>query len=105
MAYVEWHMRVALRELLFDDDDIEGAQATRKSVVAPAERSESAKKKDATRRTPADLPVQSFQDLLKDLATLSRHIIRFESSTSEFHQLTESSSLQRRVFDLLSIHV
>ena len=100
--YVEWHMRDALRELIFDDDDIAGAQATRKSVVAPAERSKSAKKKDATRRTPEDLPVQSFQDLLKDMATLARNRICFESSESEFHQLTESTTLQRRVFELLA---
>ena len=102
--YVEWHMRVALRELIFDDDDIDGAQTTRKSVVAPAERSKSAKKKDATRRTPEDLPVQSFQDLLKDMATLARNIIQLESSASKFYQLTESTTLQRRVFELLSTH-
>lgn len=102
--YVEWHMRDALRELIFDDEDIAGAQATRKSVVAPAKRSKSAKKKDATRRTPDDFPVQSFQDLLKDMATLVRNVIHFESSASEFHQLTESTTLQRRVFDLLSTH-
>ena len=102
--YVEWQMRVALRELIFDDDDIDGDQATRKSVVAPAKRSKSAKKKDATRRTADDLPVQSFQDLLKDMATLVRNVNHFESSASEFHQLTESTTLQRRVFDLLSTH-
>ena len=60
-AYAEWHMRDALREFIFDDDDIAAAQASRKSVVAPARRSESAKQKDATRRTPegasgAELP-------------------------------------------------
>ena len=63
--YVEWHMRDALRELIFDDEEIEAAQATRKSVVAKAQRSKSAKQKHATLRTPEDLPVQSFQDLLK----------------------------------------
>jgi len=77
---------------------------TRKSVVAPAKRSKSAKKKDATRRTADDLPVQSFQDLLKDMVTLVRNAIHFESSASEFHQLTESTTLQRRVFELLSTH-
>jgi len=48
------------------------------------------------------LPVQSFQDLLKDMATLARNSIRFESSESEFHQLTESTTLQRRVFELIA---
>jgi transposase len=102
--YVEWHMRAKLRELIFDDADIAGAQAKRKSVVAKARRSDSAKKKDATRRTPDDLPVQSFQDLLKDLATLTRNSIRFESSETVFNQLTESTNLQRRALELLSTH-
>ena len=102
--YVEWHMRNAPRELIFDDDDIAAAQATRKSVVVKAQRSKSAKQKDATLRTPEDLPVQSFQDLLKSMATLTRNSIRFESSASEFHQLTESTPLQRRALELLSTH-
>ncbi len=102
--YVEWHMCDALRELTFDDDDIAGAQATRKSVVEKAKRSASAKQKDATRRTPENLPVQSFQDLLKNMATLTRNSIRFESSASVFNQLTESTPLQRRVLELLSTH-
>ncbi|HRA87888.1 MAG TPA: hypothetical protein PK992_07460 [Planctomycetaceae bacterium] len=48
--------------------------------------------------------MQSFRDLLKDMATLARNSIRFESSESEFHQLTESTTLQRRVFELRAIH-
>ena len=48
--------------------------------------------------------MQSFQDLLKDMGTLTRNTIRFESSASEFNQLTESTTLQRRVLDLLSTH-
>lgn len=100
--YVEWHLRDRLRELLFDDDDREAAQKSRRSVVAPAKRSKSAREKDATLRTASGLPVQSFQDLLKDLATLNRNTVRLESSGAEFKQLTEATPLQRRVFELLS---
>ena len=81
--YVEWHLRDRLRELLFDDDDREAAQKSRRSVVAPAKRSKSAREKDATLRTASGLPVQSFQDLLKDLATLNRNTVRLESSGAE----------------------
>lgn len=56
----------------------------------PTLRSESARQKDSTRRTPKGLPVRSFQDLLKDMATLTRNSIHFESSASVFNQLTES---------------
>lgn len=100
--YVEWHMREKLRELLFDDTDIAAAQASRKSVVAKAQRSPSAKHKDTARHTPDGLPVQSFQDLLKDLATLCRNHIRFESSDTLLHQLTASTPLQRRALQLLA---
>ena len=58
--------------------------------------------KDATLRTASGFPVQSFQDLLKDLATLNRNTVRLESSGAEFHQLTEATHLQRRVFELLA---
>ena len=44
LAYdVEWHMRDRLRELLFDDPDREATQKSRRSVVAPAARSKSAR--------------------------------------------------------------
>lgn len=100
--YVEWHLRERLRELLFDDDNREAARRSRRSVVAPAKRSKSAREKDATLRTASGLPVQSFQDLLKDLATLNRNTVRLKSSGAQFKQLTEATPLQRRVFALLS---
>ena len=46
--------------------------------------------------------MQSFQDLLKDLATLNRNTVRLESSGAEFDQLTEATPVQRRIFELLA---
>ena len=96
--YVEWHMRTRLREILFEDEDRNSA---RSSVVAPSSRSKAAKRKDATRRTESGRPVQSFQDLIKDLATLCRNRVRLESSGVEFQQLTESTASQRHALELL----
>ena len=101
--YVEWHLRKKLQEVLYDDDDRESAQVSRKSVVSPPVRSASAKAKDANGRSAAGYPVQSFQDLLKDLGTLSRHRIKLTSSGAEFTQLTESTPLQRHVLELLDV--
>jgi hypothetical protein len=67
--YVEWHMRGKLAELLFDDHERELAEETRESIVAKAPRSEAARRKERKRRTLDGFPVQSFQCLLKDLAT------------------------------------
>ena len=53
LAYhVEWHMRQRLKPLLFDDDDAEGTEALRPSVVAPAKVPPGARAKAGTKRTP-----------------------------------------------------
>ena len=100
--YVEWHMRGPLSELLFDDHEREAAEATRESVVAAAPRSEAAKRKENERRTTDGFPVQSFQCLLKDLATLCKNRVRWDSSAEmEFERVTLPTELQRRAFELL----
>lgn len=101
--YVEWHMREKLRPLLFADDDGESAAADRQSIVAPAQRSKSAKRKDATRRTADGFPVQSFQDILQDLGTLCRNRLRIPEFDSEFDRLTTATPYQQRVLDLLGV--
>jgi hypothetical protein len=68
--YVEWHMRQRLAPMLFDDDDKLQAQAARRSIVAPAQRSAAAQRKAFTKQTADGLPVHSFQTLLSDLATI-----------------------------------
>lgn len=102
--YLEWHLRRALVELLFDDHEREAAEATRRSIVAPAPRSEAAKSKEQTRRTSDGHPVQSFQCLLRDLATLCKHRVCWTSTADlEFERVTVPTDLQRRVFDLLGL--
>ena len=99
--YVEWHLRQQLREVLFDDCDRHTARESRRSVVAPAVRSDAAKQKDATRRTELGFPVQSFQDLLKDLATITRHRIRIAPYSVEIQKTTMPTDYQRHVLSLL----
>ncbi|NLS93661.1 MAG: IS1634 family transposase [Planctomycetaceae bacterium] len=104
--YVEWHMRGKLAELLFDDHERELAEETRESIVAKAPRSEAARRKEHRRRTSDGLPVQSFQCLLKDLATLCKNRVCWESSPdAQFDQLTLPTDLQRRAFDLLGLAI
>lgn len=104
--YVEWHLRRALRELLFDDHEREAAEATRPSIVAKAPRSDAAKQKERDRHTTDGYPVQSFQCLLKDLATLCKHRVRWRShSELEFERITLPTDLQQRAFELLGLHL
>ena len=99
--YVEWHMRRALAPLLFDDEH-PGQRGG--SPVSPAQRSRSAKAKARTKRTPDDLPIQSFQDWLKDLATIvSNRIQPTVQSIPAFEVLTRRTEAQQKALDLLGV--
>lgn len=102
--YVEWHMRQALKPLLFDDEDKAAAEALRASVVAPAQRSPRAKAKAATKRTEDGWPVHSFQTLLADLATLTMNQVRpLGPDGGTLDVLTTPTPLQQRAFALLGV--
>ena len=99
--YVEWHMRRALVPLLFDDDDPQAAQAARKNIVSPAQRSPQAKRKDTLKITSDGLPVHSFQTLLKDLATLTLNEVRVGQQT--MRMLATPTPVQLRALQLLQV--
>jgi transposase len=102
--YVEWHMRGALAPMLFDDDDHPTAQASRDSVVQPAQRSDRARRKARTKRTDDGAPVHSFQTLLDDLATVARNtLLPNVSGAMPFERLTTPTALQQQAFDLLGL--
>jgi len=103
--YVEWHMRQLLAPILFDDHDKETAENLRRSVVAPAKRSPSAEAKATEKRTDDGFPVQSFQTLLRDLATLTKNRVRAGSiqDAPTFIQYASPTPLQQRAFKLLKV--
>jgi len=102
--YVEWHMRRALAPMLFEDDDPAAAEAERRSVVAPAQRSPRAKAKALTKRTEEGEPVHSFQSLLRHLRTIVKDRMRVKSDAAiEFDKITTPTPLQQRALDLLGV--
>ena len=102
--YVEWHMRQRLAPILFDEDDKPQAQAARKSMVAPAQRSPSAQLKALTKHTREGSKVHSFQTLLRDLATIVKNKIQpTDKSIAAFDLLTQPTAIQQRAFDLLGV--
>ena len=104
--YVEWHMRKALAPILFDDHDPDAAARARPNMVAPAERSEAAKRKAKTKMTDDNLPVHSFRTLLADLATITKNTVEVERSGNDsvtFEKLARPTRLQQRAFDLLGV--
>jgi transposase len=102
--YLEWHMRQCLAPMLFDDTDKEAAEALRNSVVAPAQRSKTAVKKQTTGATPDGLPVHSFRTLLVDLATMARNtIITAINPNYPLTVVTRPTPVQQKAFDLLGL--
>jgi hypothetical protein len=102
--YVEWHMRQCLAPILFDEDDKPQAQAARKSIVAPAQRSPSAERKALTKHTSDGSKVHSFQTLLRDLANIVKNKIQPTDKTiAAFDLLTLPTAIQQRTFDLLGV--
>lgn len=99
--YVEWHMRQALAPVLFDDEQRGGA---RPSPVAPAVRSPEAQAKARSQRTADQHPVQSFQDWLKDLATIVKNRIQPRlASLPAFQVITRPTTSQQYALELLSV--
>ena len=104
--YLEWHMRQCLAPMLFDETDPEEAEARRRSVVAQAQRSKAAIKKQTTGMTPDGLPVHSFRTLLADLATLARNtIITAINPNYPLTVVTRPTPVQQKAFDLLGLAV
>ena len=104
--YVEWHMRQRLKPLLFDDEEPEGAQTARASVVAPSETSPSAQDKARRKRTASGEPVHSFRTLLDDLATIAKNRIAAPLANAEpFDLVTRPTALQRQAFKRLGVRL
>lgn len=102
--YVEWHMRKDLAPLLFQDEEL-SRERWRRDPVAPAECSASALAKKSDRVTADGFPVHSFETLIRELATRCRNTCRIaaQPAAPSFKQLTESSPLQSRAFQLLGL--
>ena len=106
LAYhVEHHIRARLAPMLYDETDHEAAAALRASIVAKAERSEAARRKQTTGLTDDGLPVHSFQSLLADLATYAR--IQATTALNDkyvFTLHTRPTPIQQRAFELLAVN-
>ena len=103
--YVEWHLRRALAELLYTDEELEAKRSTRDPVL-PTQPSESVLAKKATHLTGDGLRVQTFGALLANLATLVRNTCRIKSAPdgNTFILHTDPTSLQKRALELLGLY-
>jgi transposase len=104
--YLEWHMRQALKPILFDDHHKAAAEAARSSIVAKAKRSKAADRKALTKRTDDGLPVHSFRSLLGDLATVTQNTMAMVGQPdATFVLYPQLTPVQARAFQLLDVAV
>ena len=103
--YVEWHMRARLKPMLFDDEYLDEASASRASPVLKAVRSEHAKAKDASKTADDGLPLHSFRTLLQDLATLAYNVTHTSlNPQAKIVLTTRPTPLQAKAFELLGLN-
>lgn len=101
--YVEWPRRQALAPVLFDDEQ---RGDYRSSPVTPARRSPEARAQARRQRTADGWPGQSFQDWLKDLATIAKNRIEPRlRSRPAFEMTTRPTAAQQYALDLLRVRL
>jgi len=97
--YLEWHLRSAWAELLFDDEHPPVSQ----DPVAKAERSPEAKRKASTQRTAAGQTCHSFRSLIDELKLIVRSTNRVPGSQATFATLTDPNPTQARALELIQL--
>ena len=102
--YVQWHMRARLKPMLFDDEHLDEASASRASPVVKAVRSEHAKAKDASKLAEDGTPLHSFKTLLKYLGTLTYNVARTAANPNATIIITSRPTpIQDKAFKLLAL--
>ena len=100
--YVEWHLREAWAPILFHDHERAEAEKERVSPVAALEVSAAAKRKRGSRRSDDGLPITSFSDLMRHLATMTLNSVASPQAPSAAITLSATPTpLQNKAFALL----
>jgi transposase len=97
--YLQWHLRKAWAELLFDDQQ----PPVSEDPVAKAERSPEAKRKASSKRTASGDTCHSFPSLLDQLALVVRNTNRIRGRQASFDTVTEPDRTQARALELIEL--
>ena len=101
--YVEWHLREAWAPILFHDHERAEAEKERASPVAALEVSAAAKRKRGSRRSDDGLPISSFGDLMRHLATMTLNEVASPQAPSAAITLSATpTALQNKAFAVLN---
>ena len=104
--YVEWALREAWKPLLFADEELSYDRQHR-DPVAPADPSESAKRKKRTQQNDQGRTVHDFRSLLTHLSTRCSNLCEIDTPDGPmtFEQLTVADDLQAEALRLLGLPI
>jgi transposase len=97
--YILFELQARLAPMLYTDDQ----PLTPADPVAPAQRSNAAKAKDASHRTADGLPAYSLTDLIAELGTVCRNQLLIGENKHTFPRLTSTNAIQAKALELLDI--
>ncbi len=101
--YIEHQLRELLAGLMFVDEDKSAAER-RDSIVSPAPRSESARRKDAIRRNEAGFRLSSFRDILESLSSVTRSTANIQGHPhGRFRITSRPTPYQQEIIRVLGI--
>ena len=101
--YIEHQLRELLAGLMFVDEDKSPAER-RDSIVSPAARSESARRKDASRRNEAGFRLSSFRDILESLSSVTRSTANIQGHPNgRFRITSRPTPYQQEIIRVLGI--
>jgi len=101
--YIEYQMRHLLAPMMFVDEE-KASVESRDSIVSPAPRSESAQRKDASRRNEAGFRLSSFRDLLESLSSITRSsVIIAGHPNGRFNATSRPTPYQQEIIHHLGI--
>ena len=101
--YIEHQLRQALAGLMFVDEEKTPSEM-RDSIVSPARRSESAKRKDATRRNESGFRLSSFRDILESLSAVTRSTVNIHGHPNgRFTATSRPTPYQQEIIRQLGI--
>ena len=100
--YVEWHMRNALKPLLYEDEELERQRRTR-DPVKPAEASASAQAKKKTHKTAEGFVAHDFRSLLGAPGNTQSGDLPDEADGDKatFQQVSQGDEIQEEALRLL----
>jgi transposase len=98
--YVIWHLREALRELTFADEEQEAKETS--NPVLPAKRSDGALEKIQSKVNSKGVRVQSFRSLLDSMRHITKTTHKVPGSDKTLTVKAIPESLQRRALELVT---